>query len=58
MHFWNSNFKHKMKKLQVPQKIVYGKFYVHEKIVRTRNCRCKFIKTSIAIALNLVITTH
>ena len=30
MHFQNSNFKHKMKRLQIPQKLVYGKFYVHE----------------------------
>ena len=33
-----------MKKLQVSQKLVYGKFYVHEKNLRTRNCRRKFIK--------------
>ena len=33
-----------MKKLQAPQKLMYGKFYVHEKTVRTRNCRHKFIK--------------
>ena len=33
-----------MKRLQIPQKLVYEKFYVHEKILRTRNCRCKFIK--------------
>ena len=29
-HFRNSNFKHKMKRLQIPQKLVYEKFYVHE----------------------------
>ena len=33
-----------MKKLQVSQKLVYGKFNVHEKNLRTRNCRRKFIK--------------
>ena len=44
MHFRNSNFKHKIKGLQIPQKLVYEKFYVHEKILRTRNCRRKFIK--------------
>ena len=44
MHFQNSNFKHKMKRLQIPQKLVYEKFYVHEKILRTRNCRRRFIK--------------
>ena len=36
MHFQNSNFKHKMKRLQIPQKLVYKnftymkKFYVPE----------------------------
>ena len=44
MHYQNSNFKHKMKRLPIPQKLVYEKFYVHEKILRTRNCRRKFIK--------------
>ena len=44
MHFWNSNFKHKMKRMQIPQKLVYEKFYVHEEILRTRNCHCKFTK--------------
>ena len=44
MHFRKSNFKYKMKRLQMPQKFVYKKFYVHEKILRTRNCRCEFIK--------------
>ena len=33
-----------MKRLQIPQKLVYGKFYVHEKILRARNCRREFIK--------------
>ena len=33
-----------MKKLQIPQKVVNEKFYVHEKILRARNCRRKFIK--------------
>ena len=33
-----------MKRLQIPQKLVYEKFYVHEKILRARNCRRKFIK--------------
>ena len=27
-----------------PAKTFYEKFYVHEKIVRTRNCRGEFIK--------------
>ena len=44
MHFRNSNFKHRMKRLQIPQKLVYGKFYIHEKILRTGNCRRKFFK--------------
>ena len=43
-HFRNSNFKQKMKRLKIPQKLVYEKFYVREKILRTRNCRRKFIK--------------
>ena len=33
-----------MKRLQNPQKLVYEKFYVHEKHLRTRNCRRKFLK--------------
>ena len=26
------------------QKLGHEKFYVHEKIFRSRNCRCKFIE--------------
>ena len=33
-----------MKRLEIPQKLVYENFYVHEKNLRTRNCRYKFIK--------------
>ena len=33
-----------MKKLQIPQKVVNEIFYEHEKILRARNCRRKFIK--------------
>ena len=44
MHFPNSNFKHKMKRLQVPQKLVYGKFYIHEKNLLMQTCRRIFIK--------------
>ena len=33
-----------MKRLKIPQKLVYEKFYAHEKNLRTRNCRRKFIK--------------
>ena len=44
-HFRSSNFKHKMKRPQIPQKLVYGEFYVHEKIFLTRSCRRRFIKT-------------
>ena len=33
-----------MKRLRIPQKLVYEKFYVYEKNLRTRNCRRKFIK--------------
>ena len=33
-----------MKRLQIPQKLVYEKFYVQEKILHTQNCRSKFIK--------------
>ena len=43
-HFRNSNFKHKIKRLQTPQKILHEKLYVHEKILRTRNWGRKFIK--------------
>ena len=33
-----------MKRQQIPQKVVNEKFHVHEKKLRTRNCRRKFIK--------------
>ena len=42
--FRNSNFKHEMKRLQIPQKLVYEKFYEHDKILRTRNSRRILIK--------------
>ena len=32
-----------MKRVQIPQKLAYEKFYKQEKILRTRNCRRKFI---------------
>ena len=40
----NSNFKYKMKRLQILQKPLHEKFYVHEQILRTRDCRRKFTK--------------
>ena len=33
-----------MKRLQIPEKLVYKKIYVHEKILRIRNYRRNFIK--------------
>ena len=33
-----------MKGLEIPEKPVYDKFYVHEKILRKWNCRREFIK--------------
>ena len=33
-----------MKRLQISQKLAYQKCYVHEKNLRTRNCRREFIK--------------
>ena len=42
--FRNCNFKNKMKRLQIPQKLVYKKIYLHEKKLRIRNCRRNFIK--------------
>ena len=33
-----------MERLQIPQKHMYQRFYVHEKTLRTQNCRRKFIK--------------
>ena len=33
-----------MKRLPIPQKPECEKFYVYEKILRTRNCHRKFIK--------------
>ena len=43
-HFRNNDFKHRMKRWEMPQKLGHDKFYVHEKILRSRNCRRKFIK--------------
>ena len=43
-HNRNSNFKHKMERLQIPQKLVNEKFYVHERILHTQNCRRRFTK--------------
>ena len=34
----------KMKRLQISQKPVFEKFYLHEKILRTRNSRRNFMK--------------
>ena len=34
-----------MKRLEIPQKHKYDNFYVHEKNLRTRNCRREFLKT-------------
>ena len=33
-----------MKRLQIPQKLVYEKINVHQRNLRTRNCRRNFIK--------------
>ena len=33
-----------MQRLQILQKLVYEKFYLREKILRTRNCLRRFIK--------------
>ena len=44
MHFRNSNFKHKMKRQEIPQNILYKKFYVGKKILHAQNCHRKFIK--------------
>ena len=33
--------------MQIPEKLVYENFYVHEKILRTRSCRRKFTKNLI-----------
>ena len=44
MHFRNINCRHKMKRLQIPQNLVYEKFYLHEKILHTQNYSRKFIK--------------
>ena len=53
---WKSNLEHKLrifeivilntkwKDLKSRKKLVYGKLYGHGKILRTRNCRRKFIK--------------
>ena len=46
-YFRNSNFKHKMKRAQISQTLVYEKFYVHKKILRTRNLsRIYFLKNA------------
>ena len=33
-----------MKRLQIPQNLIYEKFYEHKKNLRTQNWRRKFIK--------------
>ena len=43
-HFRKSNFKNKIKRLQIPKKLLNETFYVHKKILHIRNCRNKFIK--------------
>ena len=35
-----------MKRLQMSQKLVYRKFWVHKKKLRTQNCRSKFMKNT------------
>ena len=55
MHFQNGNFKHKMK---ISQKLMYEKFYVHEEILRTRNCRRKFIKNLLTEKLKTKTKTY
>ena len=42
-HLRNSDFKHEKKRLQIPENLVYEKFYIHEKILRAQNCCRKFI---------------
>ena len=49
-HFQNGNFNHNTKRLQIPQKLVYEKFHVHEEILATRNYRRKFIKNLLSVA--------
>ena len=44
MHFRNSNFKLKIKTVQISQKRMYDKFYIQKHIIRAPNCRRKFIK--------------
>ena len=44
MHFSNSNFNHKMKRQQIPQKLVHEKFYIHEKNLKTWSCHYKLSK--------------
>ena len=41
--FRNANFKHKIKRQQIPQKLVYEKFYVH-KIVAVKVIKIYFLK--------------
>ena len=36
-----------MKRLQIPQKLLHEKVYVHEKFLQTGNCRRKFINNVI-----------
>ena len=44
MHFRNSDFKPKIKTVQIPQKRMYDKFYIQKRIIRAPNYRRKFIK--------------
>ena len=43
-HFRNCNFKHKIKRLQIPQKLVYKKSYLYGQILHTRIFRREFVK--------------
>ena len=44
MQFWNCNFKHKMERLQITQKNLCTKNFMHKKILHTQNFWHKFIK--------------
>ena len=45
MHFRNSSFKHKIKRLQISQEPVYGKFYLHE-MVAVNSSKIYFLKNA------------
>ena len=56
-HLRNRNFKHKMKRQQISQKLLYEKFWVHEQILPARNCRVNLSKNLLHVRKHVNQTT-